>query len=378
MIGKIKISKSKSFTPMCAYVGGEDKEAEVLATHGVRDTSFAHMAEDFDAQRALNPDLGRAVMHVALAWPAEEKAMSNELMRELTLAWMDKMGIDAEKTQWSLTRHHGTDHPHGHLIINRVSNDGTTISDQKNFGKSVETCRKLEKQYGLVNAKEAGQATRRAAPEKLSGRDVPKLYVQDSESRHKPHAATPEEMLTAMKTDGIKSQATYGPDGKLRTVVYEYQGHHFKGSELGRECSGGNVAKTIDEQRDTVLAQRTSVSAAVQRVGQSGAGLEAFFAAFGAQANAAEKVDRDALAQKQAQKETDEKARRTEQEQKQADEKAAQRALEQKQADEEAARRAVVEKIAERPDLDPRLRDSLLGIKANTPTIQKGGDMEIE
>ena len=66
---------------MCAYVGGEAKEAEVLAAHGVRDTSFAHMAEDFDAQRALNPRLGRAVMHVALAWPPEEKEkMSNALM----------------------------------------------------------------------------------------------------------------------------------------------------------------------------------------------------------------------------------------------------------------------------------------------------------
>ena len=364
---------------MCAYVGGEAKEAEVLATRGVRDTSAAHMAEDFDAQRALNPRLGRAVMHVALALPPEEKEKMNialmlELMLELTLAWMKKMGIDPENTQWSLTRHNNTKHPHGHLVINRVDSDGATISDQKNYDKSVEVCRKLEKQYGLVNAKEAGQDTRRAEPEKLKAREVSKLYVQDSESRHKPLAATPEEMLAAMKADGIKSQATYGPDGKLRTVVYEYQGHHFKGSELGRECSGGNVAKTIDAQRESVLAQRAAVSAAVQQVGQVGAGLEAFFADFGAQANAVEKADRDALAQKQAQKEADEKARRTEQEQKQADEKAARRALEQKQADEKAARRAAVEKIAARPGLDPRLRDSLLGIKPSTPTIQKDND----
>ena len=378
MIGEIKISDKPSFDRICAYVAQEVKEGEVLAVHGVRDTSWADMAEDFDAQKADNPKLTRAVMHVALAWSPQDRAISNELMVELTRAWMKEMNIDPENTQWSLTRHNDKKHQHGHLIINRVDNDGRTIPDKKNYDKSVEVCRKLEQQYGLVNAKEAGQDTRRAAPEKLKAREVSKLYVQDSESRHKPLAATPEEMLAAMKADGIKSEATYGPDGKLRTVVYEYQGHHFKGSELGRECSGGNVAKTIDEQRDTVLAQRTAVSAAVQQVSQSGAGLEAFFAEFGAQANAAEKADRDALAQKQAQKEADEKARRTEQEQKQADEKAAQRALEQKQADEKAARRAAVEKIAASPGLDPRLRDSLLGIEPSTPTIQKNSDREME
>ena len=359
MIGEILISNNPSFDHICAYVAREEKEGEILAVNGVRDTSAADMAEDFDVQRELRPKLGRAVMHVALAWPPEEKAMSNALMLELTLAWMKEMKIDPENTQWSLTRHNDKKHPHGHLIINRVDNDGAVVSDQKNYNKSVAACRKLEKQYGLVNAKEAGQATRRAAPEKLSGRELAKLYVQDSESRHKPLAATPEEMLAAMKADGIKSQATYGPDGKLRTVVYEYQGHHFKGSELGRECSGGNVATTIDEQRDNVLAQRKAGSAAVQQVGQSGAGLEAFFEAFGAQANAAEKADRDALAQKQAQKEADEKAAREAQAQKQTDEKAAKQATPPTEKIEKTNNQA----------LDPRLRGGL--------TIEKDGGYEI-
>jgi hypothetical protein len=43
-------------------------------------------------------------MHVALAWAPEEKGMSNELMLELTRAWMKEMKIDPENTQWSLER----------------------------------------------------------------------------------------------------------------------------------------------------------------------------------------------------------------------------------------------------------------------------------
>lgn len=367
MIGEILISDNPSFGHICAYVAGETKKAEVLATHGVRDTSWADMAEDFDVQKADNPKLTRAVMHVALAWSPEDKTMSNELMVELSRAWMTEMKIDPENTQWSLTRHNNTKHPHGHLVINRVANDGRSIPDNKNYDKSVTVCRKLEKQYGLVNAKEAGQDTRRAKREKLPEREVAKLYVQDSESRHKPHAASVEELLAAMKGDGINAQTRY-QGGELQAVVFEYQGHYFKGSELGRECSGNNLAKTIDAQRESVLAQRAAVSAAAQQFGQSGAGLEAFFAAFGAQANAAEKADRDALAQKQAQKQA----------QKEADEKADRDALAQKQADEKVERDALAQKQAEKDAkqaaLDPRLRSGY--VKA-PPPIQKDNGLSI-
>ena len=309
MIGKINISKNPSFAHICAYVAKEEKHGEVLAAHGVRDTSAAAMAEDFDVQRALNPKLGRAVMHVALAWAPEEQAMSNERMVELARAWMREMKIDPDATQWSLTRHKDQQHPHAHLIINRVDNQGETISDKKNFEKSVAACGKLEKQYGLVNAKEAGQASRRAEPEKLKkARDVGKLYAQDSISRHWPQVATPQELLAAMKRDGINSKATYDDDGKLQRVVFDYQGNHYKGSELGRQYSGNNLEKNLDAQRERVLAQREAVRAAARQVGQSGTGLKALFGAVGAQAKAVEKAALDVLAQQEAAKEAARKA----------------------------------------------------------------------
>ena len=133
MIGEILISDKASFGPICAYVAQESKEGEVLAAHGVRDTSWADMAADFDAQKADNPKLTRAVMHVALAWSHEDQAISNALMEELARAWMKEMNIDPENTQWSLTRHNDKKHQHGHLVINRVGNDGRTIPDKKNF-----------------------------------------------------------------------------------------------------------------------------------------------------------------------------------------------------------------------------------------------------
>ena len=294
MIGKVSIGKS--FGGICAYVFGEEKDAQVLATEGVRDTSAAHMAADFNAQRELNPNLGKAVMHVALAWPAEEKAqLSNERMEEIARAYLKAMKVDPEGTQWALVRHQDQDHPHAHLIVNRVANDGATVSDQHNYRNSMDACRKLEKQYGLVSAQEVSQDNRRAVREQLPERDAAKLYVQDALSRHLPHATSTEELTAAMQRDGIGVQATYQKQ-KLQAVVFEYEGHHLKGSELGRAYSGNNLAKTIDAQHEQVQQQQAELSTAGQQYGQHrmALDLEAFGREYAAQKEQAEKAEKQA------------------------------------------------------------------------------------
>jgi len=296
MIGKVKIGKS--FGGICQYVFGEEKGAEVLATEGVRGTSAAHMAADFNAQRELNPALGRAVMHVALAWsPGEE--LSNDQVTELARAYLKEMKVDAENTQWALVRHRDQAHPHAHLIVNRVDNDGATVSDQHNYRQSAEACRTLEKQYGLVSAQEVSQDNRRAQREELPARAGAKLYVQDALSRHLPHATSTEELTKALQRDGIGVQATY-QKGQLQAVVFEHEGQHLKGSELGRAYSGNNLAKTIEAQRDQVQQQRAELGTAGQQYGQHRMelDLEAFGREYAAQKQQAEKD------QKQAQERT--------------------------------------------------------------------------
>ena len=303
MIGKVTIGKS--FGGICQYVFGEDKQAEVLATEGVRDTSAERMAADFNAQRELNPQLGKAVMHVALAWPAEETAqLSNDRMRELARAYLQEMKVDAANTQWALVRHKDQEHPHAHLIVNRVDNDGATVSDQHNYRNSMEACRRLEKQYGLVSAQEVSQDNRRAQREELPERAAAKLYVQDAMSRHLPHATSTEELTEAMQRDGIGVKATY-QKGKLQAVVFEYEGQHLKGSELGRAYSGNKLAETIEAQRDQVQQQRAELSTAGQAYGQHRMelDLEAFGREYGAQKQQAEREQAE-KAQKQAQERT--------------------------------------------------------------------------
>lgn len=301
MIGKVKIGKS--FGGICRYVFSEDKQAEVLAAEGVRGTSAAGMAADFNAQRELNPALGRAVMHVALAWPPGEE-LSNDQVTELARAYLKEMKVDADNTQWALVRHRDQAHPHAHLIVNRVDNDGATVSDQHNYRQSAEACRKLEKQYGLVSAQEVSQDNRRAQREELPARAAAKLYVQDALSRHLPHATSTEELTEALQRDGVGVQATY-QKGQLQAVVFEHEGQHLKGSELSRAYSGNNLAKTIEAQREQVQQQRAELSTAGEQYGQHRVALdlEAFGREYAAQKQQAEREQAE-KAQKQAQERT--------------------------------------------------------------------------
>ena len=176
-------------------------------------------------------------------------------------------------------------------------------------------------------------------------------------SRHVDHVAWPEELLAAMKRDGINSQAKY-QGGKLQAVTFEYQGQFIKGSDLGRECSGNNLTKKIDAQRDTVLASRVAVELVGAPGIQLGAELESFGQQVGAQLQANDKAEKQELEQKR---------RQEEQTKREAEEKAAQREAAQKQADEKAEKQA----------LEQRQRELSRGIQRPTPTIEQSGENEM-
>ncbi|OWP61455.1 hypothetical protein CDA63_19340 [Hymenobacter amundsenii] len=159
MIGKVKVNQS--FGAMCRYVLQEktpDKQAEVLAAYGVRTDSAAHMAADFDTVRAMRPGLGKAVLHVALAFPAEEKEkLTNEVMGRIAQDYLKGLKIDPENTQWAVVRHQDKKHPHMHLVVNRVDLDGQTVSDQFIGSRSVDVCKGIEQDYGLIVADQVGR-----------------------------------------------------------------------------------------------------------------------------------------------------------------------------------------------------------------------------
>jgi hypothetical protein len=265
---------SRSPGNLCNYALNEEKDAKVLASHGVRNWSAGEMAADFEAQQRLRPGLNTATLHVALAWPAQEQSrLTDELMRELALAYLQKMEIDAAKTQWAVVRHYDQDHPHCHLIVNRVTNDGKVLSDSRSVERSIDACRALEKEYGLLNADQIGivDKLKEAQQGLLSPYETAKAYIHEAVSRHLPAATTVKELTTALATEGITMHSTY-QDKKLLTVVFEREGEFVKGSAIGKQFGGKKLGETLEEQQKQ--AQKKEVTRQQQEKMQAESALQ--------------------------------------------------------------------------------------------------------
>ena len=266
MIGKVKVNQS--FGAMCQYVLQEktpDKGAEVLAAHGVRTDSAAHMAADFDMVRAMRPRaLGKAVLHVALAFPVEEKEkVTNEVMGRIAHDYLRGMKIDPENTQWAVVRHQDKTHPHMHLVVNRVDLDGQTVSDQFVRSRSVDVCKGIEQQYGLIVADQVGRKQALAigpTPAQVKA-TTPKEEQSAEWSRARQdigralsytagQARSFDELREALRPRGIELELTRRKDGSPAGVVFAQDGHRVKGSQVGREYSAGNLETGFAKARE--------------------------------------------------------------------------------------------------------------------------------
>jgi hypothetical protein len=273
MIGKVKVNQS--FGAMCQYVLQEktpDKGAEVLAAHGVRTDSAAHLV------RAMRPGLGKAVLHVALAFPVEEKEkVTNEVMGRIAHDYLKGMKIDPENTQWAVVRHQDKTHPHMHLVVNRVDLDGQTVSDQFVRSRSVDVCKGIEQQYGLIVADQVGRKQALAiGPTPAQAKATTPKEEQSAEwSRARQdigralgytagQARSFDELREALRPRGIELELTRRKDGSPAGVVFEQDGHRVKGSQVGREYSAGNLETGFAKARE--LGQ--DPAQAWQQVGQ--------------------------------------------------------------------------------------------------------------
>lgn len=277
-----KISQGPTFGPLCVYALDENKnaldgrkDAQVLAANRVRGWSAAEMAEDFDDQRALRPRLGRAVLHIALAWEPQESArLTDPFMEKLARAYMQELGIDPEQTQWALVRHHDQKHPHCHLLINRVTNAGGVLPDSGNFAASARACRTVEEEYGLVSAGAIGEQRHRVRVEQhaLGEREAVKLLVKDALVECLPAATTMEGLRAALAEEGIRMD--YPEPGSPRQgVIFTHASHPqlpVKGSEVDREYGIHKLRDTLANYAAWTLDWAAERAAEQQRLSAAG------------------------------------------------------------------------------------------------------------
>jgi hypothetical protein len=230
----------KSFGGCIRYVV-DKQEAKILAAEGVRMQNASALINDFNLQRKMRPELGKAVGHLVLSWSKEDLAkLSDDIMIERAKEYMEKVGI--RDTQFVVVRHSDRDHPHLHLIYNRVDNNGKTISDKNNFVKNVKACKEITLKYGY----HLGEGKEQVNREALKGKEKIRYELYDAIKAAMKTATTWKELEAELAKEGIKI------DYKFRSGTSEVQGVSFekgdikmKGSAIDRSSSFAQIDATL-------------------------------------------------------------------------------------------------------------------------------------
>ena len=241
MIGKQ--TKGTSFGGCVSYVLKEEK-SKLLEAVGVEGTP-EQMAEQFELQSLLNDKVKNIVGHTSLNFSPEDSERlkhDDELMLQITHDYMKLMGI--ENTQYIIARYIDREHPHCHIVFNRVDNDSKTISDKNDFRRNEKVCKMLTAKYRLhfANGKD------HIKEERLRPYD---------QAKHEIYKALKEELSQVQNWADLKDAlADRDIDMKFKVsrttreiqgVKFEYNGFSFSGSKISREFSYLNIDNRLEE-----------------------------------------------------------------------------------------------------------------------------------
>jgi hypothetical protein len=238
----------RSFGGCIRYVV-DKQEAKILAAEGVRMQNASALAHDFNLQRKMRPELGKAVGHLVLSWSKEDLSkLSDEIMVERAKEYMEKVGI--RNTQYVIVRHSDRDHPHLHLVYNRVDNNGKTITDKNNFAKNVKACKEITLKHGYHLGEGKDLVNRQA----LKGKEKIRYELYDAIKAAMKTATTWKGMEAELAKQGI------GIAYKFRSGTKEVQGISFekgdikmKGSAIDRSLSYAKIDATLNRNQHVHL-----------------------------------------------------------------------------------------------------------------------------
>lgn len=252
MIGKIVTGKS--FGGAVDYVLREEK-ARLLDSDGVDTESIRSIIDDFNFQRKARREIAKVVGHISLSFHRDDApTLTDDRMRELAAAYMESMGI--ADTQYIVARHNDTEHPHLHIIYNRVKYDRTLVADKNERRRNVKVCKHLKRRYGLTFS----NGRQDIKTERLHGADKVRQEVFDVITHILPKCDRIADLSAKLKRQGIGVQFVHrGNDPKkaVQGVTFTKDGLTFKGSQVDRKFSYAGLSKTIRERVET-LARETA------------------------------------------------------------------------------------------------------------------------
>ena len=239
-----KIIKGTIFSGVLSYMlNKREGQVKVLQANGVRSSFPNDIAHDFNLQASMRPNVQKPVCHTILSFSAHDsERLPDATMVKIANEYLHKMGYG--DTQSLIVRHSDRQHPHLHICINRIGNNGKTISDRNEKYRSTKICRELTKRYGLT----IGEGKQEVNRSRLRGEDKLRYEIFDAIKAVLPQSRNWREFSVGLHRQGIAIRfKTKGNTNVVQGVIFEKDGCSFSGSKIDRSCSFSRLNAEIEQ-----------------------------------------------------------------------------------------------------------------------------------
>lgn len=242
-----KIVTGKSFGGAVRYLLEKSGHARMIDSDGVELSDIRSLIGSFNFQRKARPEKAEVVGHISLSFHTDDTPrLTDEFMAGLAREYMQHMGIT--NTQYIVVRHTDTEHPHLHILYNRVKYDTKLVRSHNERIRSVAVCKAMKQKYGLTFSK--GKESVKV--ENLHDPDKVKYRIYEAVKVILPYCVSLPELAERLQDKGIETTFIHrggDPQKEIQGMTFTMQGQTRKASQVDRKFSYANLCKIIEANR---------------------------------------------------------------------------------------------------------------------------------
>lgn len=239
------ITTGGNFSGAVNYVLDPKKASELIASKGVRLKNTNSIVKSFVIQSELNTRVTKPVGHISLSFSAQDKyKLGNDFMRKVADEYLNKIGI--ANTQSIVVRHYDTEHPHFHIIFNRIDNNGKTISNKNDRYRSEKICKELTRKHNLYFAK----GKENVKVYRLKEPDKTKYEIYNFLKEIVPTCKNWNELESVLKKEGITINYKFkGKTNVVQGISFTKNNLKFNGSKVDRQFSYSKINYNLEKNK---------------------------------------------------------------------------------------------------------------------------------
>ncbi|MBT2007251.1 relaxase/mobilization nuclease domain-containing protein [Enterobacter hormaechei subsp. xiangfangensis] len=284
MKGMQKIKRGKNFAGVVFYAlrpASHHKTPPSVIGGNMDGSNAGELIAEFNATKALRPDLAKPVWHNSLRLPKNEE-LTDAQWSEIADDYMSRMGF-SETHLRCYVLHDDAAGQHIHIIASRIELSSGKLYLGKNENLiSTRIIQDLEQDYQLTRTK--GPKASPAAPspkpklkksrnemmiEKRTGELCPKGIIQNALNELLDTRQSITDFVQQLVAQNIRPIPNIASTGRMNGFSFEYNGIAFKASQLGKGYSWSALQSRIDYQQERDNAFLSKLKSSVRETSVS-------------------------------------------------------------------------------------------------------------